>query len=208
MFDSVCDGVGYRVYNIFDRQLPPTAGRGELHLITGSNSAVYDRTPWVEDLLEWIKAAHRSETPMAGICFGHQAVARALGGRVERSPKGWGTGIRVSQILTGRAGGFFPDGMALHYNHHDQVTVLPAEAELFATSAFCKYDGFTVGNHIVTFQGHPEYTDDYNLHLLRNHSKGEPEETVRNGIRSIQELTHNGRQAARMIAALPSLRKC
>ncbi|MCD8260173.1 MAG: type 1 glutamine amidotransferase [Bacteroides sp.] len=205
LFDKVASNLSYSIYKIYEEEFPQTLCRDQLYLITGSNSGVYEPKTWILSLLEFIRKAHSEKVPLTGICFGHQAIAQALGGEVRRSEKGWGTGIRTAQFIHPQTSKWFPSGsMNLHYNHHDQVIRLPHEATLFATSPFCSYEGFMIGNHILTFQGHPEYTDTYNIHLLMNHSEDEPETVRRAALQSIEEKEHNGIIAARWILTLPS----
>lgn len=200
LFDSVCPNTQYRVYRAMDGELPTTFAHGELYLITGCNLSAYDRVPWIEQLLDWIRQAHSERVKLVGVCFGHQMVAQALGGRVERSPKGWGTGIRQSDVVDDEALTFFPDGhLRLLYNHHDQVVALPPEATLVAHSAFCPIESFRIGHHILTFQGHPEYVPEYNLHLLDHHAADEPDAVKTAARDSIGRWQHQGQTVARWI---------
>jgi len=199
MFDSVKTGSTYRVFDVWNCQFPGKCNSNELYVVTGSNSGVYEEEKWIKILLTFIRYARDISLPLVGICFGHQAIAQALGGKVERAQeKGWGTGIRQSRILHPIARDYFDsETMALHYNHHDQVVELPQNATVFATSDFCQYEGMMIGNHILTFQGHPEYTDEYNRHLLLNHSADEDDNVKRKAIESIETLTAMGDKAAR-----------
>jgi len=68
-------------------------------IITGSSAGVYETDGWIADLLDWIRVA-KGRTKLVGVCFGHQAMAQALGGRVEKSDKGWGVGLHRYQVAS------------------------------------------------------------------------------------------------------------
>lgn len=141
--------------------------------------------------------------PLAGICFGHQAIAHALGGKVAVSEKGWGIGIRESRIVDSVARRHFgSQELKLYYDHHDQVTHLSKGATRFATSDFCKNEGFLLNNHILTFQGHPEYTDVYIRHLIRNNAPDEPDHIKEEALKSLRSQETMGQKAARWILEL------
>jgi GMP synthase-like glutamine amidotransferase len=91
-------------------------------------------------------------------------------------------------VIDARALAYFPaKTLNLHYNHHDQVILLPPKAVCFAKSDFCPIEGFYIGNQALTFQGHPEYTAEYNRYLLLNDSAGEPADVVEKAIASLDK---------------------
>ena len=77
-----------RVWSVKDGQLPDV-NDAEAFIITGSPASVHDPFPWIEPLSRLIKTIHRHQRPLIGLCFGHQLIATALGGKVGRSPTGW-----------------------------------------------------------------------------------------------------------------------
>jgi len=201
LFDSVHDGINYKVYRSLDDEFPPTDASAGLYLITGCNQSAYDDVSWIKHLLQWIRLAERERCCMIGVCFGHQCIAQALGGRVERAAVGWGAGVRESQVVDDEALRYFPDGrLRLLYNHHDQVVSLPHGASLVATSQFCPVESFRIGQHVLTFQGHPEYVSEYAEHLLRNHSDGESRDVVSRALLSLTAMQHQGETVARWMA--------
>lgn len=203
LFDSVRSGVEYRVFRAMDGELPDINTLSGLCLIGGCGKAAYDSDEWIKRLLDWIVKADRAQVKLAGICFGHQAIAQALGGRVERSPKGWGTGIRESRVVDESAMKYFPEGrMRLFYNHHDQVVELPDGAVLVATSDFCQIESFRIGNHILTFQGHPEYVPEYALNLIENFADDEPVAVKQNALHSIGTMEDDGKTVAHWLLDL------
>ena len=207
LFDSVEKEPEYEVFNVFDGNLPHNMMTKELYVITGCNLSVYDNVAWIKSLLEWIRRASTHHIHMLGICFGHQALAYALGGEVRRAASGWGVGKRESRFTSDVFQDCFPDGtMQILYNHHDQVTALPCMATRLAESAFCPNEAFLVGDYAVGIQGHPEYTTEYVTHLLLHHSQQEDKETVRRALSSLKDANHDGRLLCKAVLHLfPSL---
>lgn len=200
LFHSVNQNITFNVYQTWDGELPEHPAANELYLITGSNNAAYDDLPWILSLQEWIRKAAKLQIPLVGICFGHQVIAQALGGQVERFPGGWGVGIREMEVLDTDLLAWFPDKkMRLIVNHHDQVTRLPEGAIPLATSDFCRYEGFRIGRRILTFQGHPEFTVDYERHLILNHAENEDDAVKRHALTSLETFKHQGKTVAEFL---------
>ena len=197
LFYGVAELADYEVFPVMDDFLPGEIRSDEIYLVTGCNRSVYEDEKWISDLLRWIRRAVNEGAYLVGICFGHQAIAQALGGKVEKYAGGWGTGIRESVVVDDNLGKFFSGSrMHLLYNHHDQVVTLPEGARVLATSDFCRYEAFSVNNHVFAFQGHPEYTKDYELHLLSRHSESESEQVKRRAVESIGRYAHEGKSVA------------
>jgi len=200
LFHSVSHAIDFEVYEAMTGVLPKEIQPDEIYLITGCNRSVYEDEAWIKALLQWIRDAASVHAHIVGICFGHQAIAQALGGKVEKYAGGWGVGIRESNIEDEDLGKFFTDSrMHLLYNHHDQVMKLPIGAQRLATSGFCRNEAFRISDSILAFQGHPEYTCDYELHLLRNHSADEDPEVKQRATTSIQQYRHEGEAVAEYI---------
>lgn len=182
--------VCYEIFDVRRNIYPASLRHDELYLIPGSHASAYDDTPWVKSLIGFVRTMYTENVKMAGICFGHQIIAQALGGKVERAKQGWGTGVRTSKIIDPKALKFFPEGeMSLLYNHHDQAVELPTRAKCFAQSDFCRIEGFYIEDKVLTFQGHPEYTPEYSRYLLLNHSGDEPEELKTTALDSLSRKT-------------------
>ncbi|MGN1376658.1 MAG: hypothetical protein ACI4V5_08885 [Prevotella sp.] len=200
LFDSVCNNAEYHVYEAMNGHLPTTLGQHELYVITGCNLSAYDDIAWIRQLSSWIKEADKARIKLAGICFGHQIIAHALGGRVERAANGWGVGIREAVVTDKMAQQMLGKGvMRMLYNHHDQVVKLPEKATLIASSDFCPIESFRIDNNIITFQGHPEYVVDYERHLINNFADDEPEDLKSAAIRSMTQNDHHGKEIAAML---------
>ena len=153
-------------FAVFNRELPANAGDFDGYITTGSAAGVYEDHEWLEPLFAFIRACDAIKKPVCGICFGHQAVAKALGGEVEKWPDGWGVGVRDMDIAAHTRWMTPADKFSLIYFHQDQVTKLPQGAISLATSDFCSIGAFAKDQHIFCLQGHPEFAADYSHALL------------------------------------------
>ncbi len=177
-------------YQVQLGELPLFLDECDAYLITGSKAGAYEDHGWITQLSNWIIEAHQAKAKILGICFGHQLIAYALGGHVEESDKGWGIGVR--SLHTSSDSPFsqpLPKYLDLIYSHKDQVTKLPKGANNFLADNFCPNAGFTMGQHIVTFQGHPEFNAEYSQRLLSRRAKVIGEPTYSKGIDSLRQST-------------------
>ncbi|MBQ6078847.1 MAG: hypothetical protein IJK93_01090 [Muribaculaceae bacterium] len=207
LFAAIGERPDYRIYQTWQGELPADINGEELYLVPGSLSSAYDDEPWIVALLHWIERAYSRGAKMMGVCFGHQAIARALGGEVRKYDGGFGAGVRTSTIIDDAMIPYFPhEQMRLLYSHNDQVMTLPEGAVLCATSDFCKNESFRMGNQVITFQGHPEFTVDYSRHLLVNHCDDVPLTIRQAALHSLDLLTPQGPEAARFAIDLLRIR--
>ncbi len=128
------------------------------YLITGSPAGVYDPLPWIAPLQQFIRAA--SDSKMVGICFGHQVMAEALGGHVEKSDKGWGAGLhRYTIVRLASRGSTAMATIAVPASHQDQVVVQPPNTEVVAASDFTPFAALAwTDRPAISFQFHPEFS--------------------------------------------------
>ena len=200
LFNSVCNDADYHVYEAMNGVLPDEFRQHELYVITGCNLSAYDDIAWIKKLCEWIKEADKANIKLVGVCFGHQIIAHALGGKVEKAANGWGVGIREAVITDKTTQQMLGNTiLRLLYNHHDQVVELPKRATLIASSRFCPIESFRIDNNIITFQGHPEYVTDYERHLINNFADNEPDDTKAAALSSMAQNNHNGKEVADML---------
>lgn len=178
----------------------PEAASLDAILITGSPAGVYDDEPWIAPLMQFIRDAAAAGIPMVGICFGHQVMAEALGGKVEKSDKGWGIGRHTYDVRTcpDWMNGDCPDRISVPVSHQDQVVALPPGARVLARSDFAPYAALDYGRTpAISFQCHPEFNADYSaaLYTIR---KGRPlsETAVDMAIQSLEEPLDNQRLGA------------
>lgn len=135
-------------------------------LITGSKSDAYGDDPWVLQLCDFIREVDAKGQVLVGICFGHQVIARALGGQVGKFSGGWGVGVHHYQVIESVATPLDRQDIAFCAFHQDQVLVKPEKMTTFLTSDFCQHAGLIYQDRILTFQGHPEFSKAYENELI------------------------------------------
>jgi len=165
-FARLLAGHGFDVvsWTVVDGDFPQSVDEADGWLITGSKHGAYEAHDWIPPLEDFIRAAYAAAVPMIGVCFGHQIIAQALGGKVEKFKGGWSVGLTDYRIGD--------DTYAINAWHQDQVVEKPAEAEVFASSDFCAHAGLVYGDRIWTIQPHPEYASDFIAGLIAARGRG------------------------------------
>ena len=155
--DLLGEGLAFETFDVQAGQWPD-AGAFDAAIITGSSAGVYEDDAWIADLLDWIRAA-KERTRLVGVCFGHQAMAQALGGRVEKSERGWGVGLHRYQVVSDEPW-MTPaaSAVAIPASHQDQVVEKPADARVLLCSDFTPFAGLAWGEDAISMQPHPEFT--------------------------------------------------
>ncbi len=155
------------IFDVEQGEFPTDIHEADAYLITGSRHGVNDGFPWINQLEEFVRTLHTAQKKIIGICFGHQLIAKALGGKVIKSPNGWGVGMSQNKIVRHKEW-MSPaqDQFNLLVSHQDQVVDLPQGAEILAASDFCPNYMMQIGSHLFTVQGHPEFTKAYSQALM------------------------------------------
>jgi GMP synthase-like glutamine amidotransferase len=138
-------------------------------LCTGSSASVYDGDPWIESLAAFVRGVHEAHVPFVGICFGHQVIAQALGGRTERAAGGWGAGA-IPMEMSVEASWMAPPlaSATLLYSHQDQVTELPPGGRVLGSAPHCPVAMVAVDDDVIGIQAHPEFGAPYLRALLED----------------------------------------
>ena len=147
-----------RVWHVHKGELPRDIGEADTYLVGGSPASVFDQHEWIAQLTGFIRRAHVGKRRLAGICFGHQIIHHALGGRVERAAQGWGLGV-YSVGLTRKLSKLpIRQNLSLPAMHQDQVVQPAPGLNRYAGSSFCP--NYLTGRkgRVLTLQGHPEFT--------------------------------------------------
>ncbi|MEE9426764.1 MAG: type 1 glutamine amidotransferase [Paracoccaceae bacterium] len=157
----------FKVYAILDGVLPKAPDECDIWLVTGSKFGTYEDHDWIAPLEQFIRDCQDAGQKMIGICFGHQIIAQALGGLVEKSTKGWGLGVHEYQA-TNWPDSFdpLPGGLKMQAVHQDQVNRIPQGARTIARSDFCENAAIWYPGFALTFQGHPEMAKEFVRKLI------------------------------------------
>ena len=165
-FARLLDGNGFTFHgwSVVDGEFPNSVEDADGWLITGSKHGAYEAHSWITPLEDFIRAAYAAKCPMIGVCFGHQVIAQAMGGKVEKYAAGWSVG-RTEYDMNGKT-------VALNAWHQDQVVTRPETADVFASSPFCANAGLLYDDWIWSIQPHPEFGADFIDGLIQTRGEG------------------------------------
>lgn len=155
------DPARFAVWHVHRQETPPH-GSYQGVILSGSPASAYQDLPWIARLIRSILSWAEEGTPMLGVCFGHQLLAQALGGKVERNPCGREIGtLPIHLTEVGRRDPLFeglPERFDCMHGHSDFVSELPSGAEILAYSRMTPVQAFRLGERIRGIQFHPEFT--------------------------------------------------
>jgi GMP synthase-like glutamine amidotransferase len=153
----------FAVVRVVAGETPASPRQADAWLVTGSRHGVYDDLPWIEPLKAFLRDCVAAGVPVVGICFGHQILAEALGGKVVKSDRGWGLGVQDYKVSARPAWmARLPDRFAVRALHQDQVVEPPEGATVLARSEHCDYAALAYGDPerpaAISLQPHPEFS--------------------------------------------------
>jgi len=157
----------FEVFNVVEGHYPDDTERFDAYLVTGSKYDSFGSDPWIQTLKDYLLKRYQNGDKLLGVCFGHQLLALLLGGATARSEKGWGVGIHHYQ-MTETKSWMTPEvsDLKMIAVHQDQVIRLPENATQLASSEFCPYAAYSIGDQVLCFQGHPEFIHDFSKAVL------------------------------------------
>src|SRR4051812_40299143 len=163
-------GPGFEIasYHVENGELPARPDDYDAYLITGSAAGVYEDRPWIEPLKAFLREA-KGKARMVGICFGHQIMAEAFGGKVEKCDRGWGVGLHSYEI---RERASWMDELStidIPVSHQDQIVVQPPASRILAGNAFSPFGMLGYDDQpAISMQFHPEFEPAYARALIES----------------------------------------
>lgn len=167
LLHSIDDTLDLRFYWVNHREFPQDINECDAYITSGSKSSVLDSEQWIDEVEQLVYQIFHAGIPFIGICFGHQMLAKALGGKVAKAQVGWGVGAATTPILAHQA--WMTPGQSsvnLLVSHQDQVLSLPPEGKVLAGNDFCPISIMQVGAKALGIQAHPEFCAPYSKALI------------------------------------------
>jgi len=187
------NGFDFATYRVLDGVFPSAVTDCDGWLITGSRHGAYEGHPWIAPLEVFIRECYGAGVPMVGVCFGHQIIAQAMGGRVEKFGGGWSAGATEYDF----------DGQKITLNawHQDQVTVKPDMATRIASNEFCENAALLYDDRLFTVQAHPEFDANFVAGLIDKRGRGMiPDPLLDKAVQRLDAPLDNTSMAARIAA--------
>ena len=177
------------VYDLPAGEFPQDLQACEGWITSGSRHSVYDEVGWISRFAELVRSIHGQRRQLVGVCFGAQMIAHALGGNVGPAPTGWAVGIKVVEVLS-KEPWMAPvvDSFRILHSNADQISSLPPDARLLGRTQEVPVSVLAIDDHIIGFQGHPEFSADYSA-VLMEARRGTliPAPVVEEGLASLRE---------------------
>ncbi len=208
------DDATFEIYQAYKKELPTAIDECDAYIITGSRDSVFEDFPWIDNLLQFVISLNKEKVKVLGFCFGHQIIAKALGGKVERDDVGWNIGLKKFEVKeqlkvivdealeskinkeekdTDKAKNLFGKNKSFEIimMSKDKVKELPEKAEVLAFGTTCKYGVLQYENHFLTAQGHPEFSKEFAKALLVVCKKDIPAKRYEKGMATFLEKNTN-----------------
>jgi GMP synthase-like glutamine amidotransferase len=159
-------GFDFTTYDVEAGQLPKEPDAEEAYLVTGSPAGVYDALPWMAPLKDFLRRP-KGKAKLVGICFGHQIMAEAFGGTVQKSERGWGVGLQTLEVCGDAAFLGGEQRVSIPASHQDQIVVQPPASRVIAANAFSPFGVLAYEDQpALSMQFHPEFSPEFAKALI------------------------------------------
>lgn len=191
MFRNLFPEFDFTCFDVIKGQFPTDFSGFDAFMATGSRHSVYENLDWIKQLKDLVLKLYQTNTTFIGFCFGHQLIGESLGGKVQKSEKGWCVGMHQFEIKESTSW-MKPNSTPVNLLMmcQDQIQVLPQDSKVLMGNDICPNGMIQVGQHFLGIQGHPEFSKAYDQTLMEIRVRSISPETVNKGIESLQ-LEHH-----------------
>ena len=171
LFQKVAKEKGFlpEIYNLSLGDELPEPKKDDLILIMGGPMGVRDinnkKYFWLREETKFIKRAIENKIYIIGVCLGAQLLAHILGGKIvplkdelniaNKPELGWSDIYSLSEKYNDISNLSIKEPLKVLHWHGDRI-ILPAQADLLASSVRCKEQFFKIGDNIFGLQFHIE----------------------------------------------------
>ena len=188
MFQALFPKYEFKSYRVHRGEFPENVMECDVYMATGSSHSVYEDLEWIHQTKAFIRALYEAKRYFIGFCFGHQLMASALGGKVEKAAVGWCVGVHEFEVIQLKHW-MRPAKTQVNFLMmcQDQVVELPPDTIRLAGSETCPNAMLQIGENMISVQGHPEFSIAYNRILMESRVVRIGAEKVANGIASLDK---------------------
>lgn len=191
-FDENNCNFEYKVYESTYNQFPKDINECDAYITTGSLHSINDGFLWITKLEEFVRQCQKKKKTLVGICFGHQLLAKALGGEVKKNELGLGLGVIENHIMK-QEPWMVPNQTRLNMiiSHEDQIVKMPDGARLLASNSHCRNFMLQIDDNFLGIQGHPEFNNDFICDLIKVREDIIPYDKVKTAYESFSKTPDN-----------------
>ena len=190
LFHKYAPEIVFDIFDVHKDGYPENPDQYSGFIGTGSSCSVREDAPWIKQFKRFVRDLYHNGNKFIGICFGHQMIAEALGGKCEKSDRGWGVGVKKVNIYQKKEW-MNPEQASyrLIVSHQDQISKPPENSEVLGGNEHCPLSMITVGSHFLGIQAHPEFTPPYSRRLMQSRIDRIGKKTVQEAEKTLQDRT-------------------